>query len=302
MKNKKGFTIIELGVSICLVTVVSFLLFQAILAIKKTYTASDLKTTLLTKQAIMIKKIYDEFEQKNVSQITNCNEWQNSCLNFVFTDSSTSQLIVDPLKHTVSYGNYIIDYEEIDENIEFGELTYNKFTDFFSINIPITTPNLKGEYSINITSQSTNAITNSYNEKINTITVPLSNKEGNTTSTTITYDGTNYWMRIYDASNNVLNEMISKEIKHLKLDTCSNTQLNGKSYELKTGNDSSRWCQTGNMYTQNTSGYQYISGISHTALLKDTYKAAITNAGALKSTTLDAKVNSFIDRYTFKSR
>jgi len=302
MKNKKGFTIIELGVSICLVTIVSFLLFQMITSVKKIYSGSDLKTTLLTKQAIMIKKINDEFNLKTVSTIAGCDQWQNSCLEFIFTDASTSKLIVDPLKHNISYNNYTIDYEELDEDIAFGELTFNKYTDFFSINIPITTPNLNGDYGINITKQHTNTITNTYDETHSNITIPLSNKDGIVATTTITSDGTNYWLRAYDASNSTLNTLIAPEFKHLKLETCSNTALSGKVYELKTGQNTSRWCQTNNMYTQNVGSYQYISGTISTSLSKDTYASALTNSGVLQSTTLDVKVNEFIERYTFKAR
>ena len=72
--------------------------------------------------------------------------------------------------------------------------------------------------------------------------------------------------------------------------------------QFKTGNDTSRWCQSNNMYTQNTGNYQYISGTINAALTDETYGSALTNTGVLKSTTLDVKANTFIDRYTFKTR
>lgn len=301
MKNKKGFTIIELGVSICLVTVVSFLLFEMITTIKKLHNANDLKTTLLTKQAIMVKKINDDFDKKTIASISNCESWQNSCLKFNFADGSSNNLIVDPLRHTISYNNYVIDYEEIGDDITFGELMFIKNTDFFTIDIPITSSTISGEYGINIIRQNMNTITKNYSETNSTITVPLSNKDGVNTVTTITYDGTNYWLKIYDVNDDNLNKIMANELKHLKLDTCSNASLGGKIYELKTETNSSRWCQTNNMYTQQVGDYKNVSGTIYTALGKDTYIEA-TKSANLNTTTIFLKVNAFINQYTFKAR
>lgn len=303
MKNKKGFTIVELGVSICLVTVVSFLLFQMITSVKKLYTSSDVKTTLLTRQAIMTKKIYDEFDSKTILEITSCDQWQISCLTFVFTDGSSSKLSVDPLRYIISYNNYSINYADIDDTVSFGDLLLNSESDFFTIKIPITTKTVKGNYGISITKQHTNYITNSYSESYNSIIVPLSDADGNSTTTTITYIDGNYWMRVYDSENKPnLDTLLTPYFKQFKLDTCTNTTLAGNVYEFRTGTLSSQWCQTNNLYTQTIGGYQLVSGRSNTALGKDTYKDELTTTGVLASTTLDLKVNTFVDRYTFKSR
>lgn len=303
MKNKKGFTIVELGVSICLVTIVSFLLFQMITTVKKLYASGDVKTTLLTKQAIMTKKIYDEFDTKIISQITSCDEWQISCLTFVFMDGSSSTLSVDPLKYTISYNNYSINYADIDDTISFGALVFNKNSDFFTIKIPITSKTVKGNYDISVTKQHTNYITNSYSETYSSITIPLSDTDGNSTTTTITYEDGNYWMRVYDSEANPnLDTLLTPYFKYFKLDACTDTTLAGNVYEFRTGTLSSQWCQTNNLYTQTAGGYQFVSGGISTALGKDTYKEALTTTSTLASTTLDLKVNNFVDRYTFKSR
>ena len=46
MKNQKGFTIIDLGVSIILVTAVAFLLFQMLTTVKKMYNSTDIESAL----------------------------------------------------------------------------------------------------------------------------------------------------------------------------------------------------------------------------------------------------------------
>ena len=304
MKNKKGFTIVELGVSICLVTVVSFLLFQMITSVKKLYSSGDIKTTLLTKQAIMTKKIYDEFDTKTISQITSCDEWQISCLTFVFADGSSSILSVDPLKYTISYNNYSINYADIDDTISFGELVFNEESDFFTIKIPITSKSITGNYDISVTKQHINYITNSYSETFSSITVPLSDAAGNSTTTTITYEDGNYWMRVYDSEANPnLDTLLTPYFKQFKLDTCTDTTFTGNVYELRTGTLSSQWCQTNNLYTQTAGGYLRVDGIDLEKVLgKNNYKDELTTTSTLASTTLDLKVNTFVDRYTFKSR
>lgn len=302
MKNNKGFTVIELGISICLVTVVSFLLFQIITTVKKVYNSDDIKTTLLTKQAIMTKKIYDELETKAISSIGNCDTLQNSCLKLTFSDSSTSILAVDVLNRVITYNNYSINYEEIDDSITFGELVLDVKSDFFTIKIPITLNNIKGDYGISVTHQPINTVLNTYSGNFNSITMPLYDEEGNETSTTIILSNGDYWMRVYDANNTVLNSILSSKLKYLKIDTCSNTALVGNSYELKTGKSVYRWCQNNNFYTQSAGEYMHVSGPVNTFLNKNTYKEALTLSSTLADTTLDLKVNAFIDKYTFKSR
>ena len=300
MKNNKGFTIVELGVSIGLVTVVSFLLFQMIVTIKKVYTATDIKTTLLTKQAIMTNKIYDDLDSKAISTITNCDVWQNSCIKFIFADNTTSTLMVDPLKNVLSYNNYTINYDDIDDTITFGNLVYNdNNSGFFSIKIPILSSSIEGDYGINIVKQYSNYIASNFATSYATINIPLSD----TASTTITNDGSSYWMRVYDASNAELNSIMSGYLKRLKTTPCSASDFIEASYELKTGNNVNRWCQNNTFYTQDIfdNGYKRISGSYGSALGKDTYIEALSATQYLKDTTLDLRVDSFVELYTFKS-
>lgn len=294
MKNNKGFTVVELGVSIGLVTVVSFLLFQMIVNIKKLYTATDIKTTLLTKQAIMTKKIYDDLDSKVISTITNCEVWQNSCIKFSFADNTTSTLMVDPLKNVLSYNNYTINYDDIDDTITFGNLVYNdNNSGFFSIKIPVLSGSIKGEYGINIVKQYSNVIASDFSYA--TINIPLSD----TASTTITNDGSSYWMRVYDTSNAELNSIMSGYLKKLKTTPCSYSDFEGSSYELKTGNYGYRFCQSNNFYTQPVDG----------AKCKDSTAFLCNPIGngnidewlsSRNETTLDLRVDSFVNSYTFK--
>lgn len=307
-KNNKGFTIVELGVSICLVTLVSFLLFQMITNVKKIYTTGDIKTELMTRQAIIIKKIYDELDSKTLISINDCindedtqkNILQTSCLKFRFSDGTANTFVVDPIKHSITYGNYSINYETIDDTISFGELTYNhQYNDFFTIKVPITSNTVKGNYDIQITYQPDIPVAHNYTGTFNEITVPIIT-DGQVTTTTIQKEGGSYWLKIYDANDTVLNNFMSTHLKYLKHETCSNVAMVGKIYELKTSTNSSRWCQTNNMYTQKIGEYQNVSGYSFTALGKNTYVEALTASSYVADTKALLKVDNFIDKYTFK--
>ena len=53
MKNNRGFTVVEMGVSFCLIFTVCILLFHVDLSLKELYIKSDIETTLLNKQGII---------------------------------------------------------------------------------------------------------------------------------------------------------------------------------------------------------------------------------------------------------
>lgn len=295
MKNKKGFTIVELGVSIALVSVVALLLFQIVANVKKLYTGSDLQTTLLTKQGIMVKKIQDDLKNNTLNSITYCpNFLSNSCLLFTFSNGESKELMVNPVQRKIKYGDYIIDYYEIDEDIIFGELTFNSTTDFFTIKVPITSKNIDGNYDIHITS----IANKTYNlGTIGNMHIPISMSEE---GIPIQFDGNNYWMSIYDSSETLIQDFGEKYIRNLKIDTCStsNESFTGKVFEFKTNN--ARWCQDTNFYSQKAKNYQYISGINVGALDKDNYTTTLNDA--LSSSTVYIKVTEYINRYTFKAR
>lgn len=103
MKNKKGFTIIEMITSFVLVSLVVALLFEVLFIIKNLYSDSGIKTELLVKQALISEKINDEFNTKNIMIANSCGD---TCVNFIFTDGTSSELSFDRNENTLTYGNY----------------------------------------------------------------------------------------------------------------------------------------------------------------------------------------------------
>ena len=103
MKNNKGFTVIELISSFVLISLIVALLFEVLFIIKNLYTDSGIKTELLVKQALISEKINDEFNSKNIMVASKCG---STCINFTFTDGTSSELSFDRNENTFKYGNY----------------------------------------------------------------------------------------------------------------------------------------------------------------------------------------------------
>lgn len=115
--SKKGFTIIELIVSFTLVTVISIMLFQLIFSLKELYVSGDIKTTLLNKQGIMVKKIYEDLNNKDLTSITSCGV---SCLTFSYSGENKN-LLVDVAANTLTYDNYTM---KLSEGSYFDEIDF----------------------------------------------------------------------------------------------------------------------------------------------------------------------------------
>ena len=141
MKNNKGFTVVEVIVSFVLVSTISIILLQLILSLKEVYLSGDIKTTLLNKQGIMTKKIYEELNSKELTSINKCGL---SCLEFGYDDESSSKLLVDPGNNTITFGDYTL---KLHDSSYFGQITVetdtvesnsnDKDDSILTINIPV---------------------------------------------------------------------------------------------------------------------------------------------------------------------
>lgn len=120
MKNNKGFTLVEVAVSFTLVATISIVLLQLVLSLKEVYLSGDVKTTLLSKQGIMSKNIYDDLNKKTLSSVTTCGL---SCITFTYTDSTEKNLLIDPGNKTIKYGDYTM---QLDKSSTFGLLSAYK--------------------------------------------------------------------------------------------------------------------------------------------------------------------------------
>ena len=144
MKNNRGFTVVEVAVSFVLVATVSIVLLQLVLSLKDVYLSGDIKTTLLNKQGIMTKYIYDDLNNKDLSRVDSCGV---SCLQFTYGDTTVKKLLVDPGNKTITYGDYTMQidnssyFDKINVSIDPGNNSSSTTDDsILIIDIPIISP------------------------------------------------------------------------------------------------------------------------------------------------------------------
>lgn len=99
---KKGFTVVELIVSIVLATSIAIFLLQLLLSVKDVYEKNDLKTQIINKQSLITKMINTSFD-KIIYNITKCGSY---CVTFEFSDGDTKDFIVSFTDNTITIGNY----------------------------------------------------------------------------------------------------------------------------------------------------------------------------------------------------
>ena len=153
MKNKKGFTLVELMTTVSLISIIAILLIRLTITLKTIYIDGDMKTTLLTKQGTMTDKIYKDLKEKDLSSLTSCGE---NCVNFNYIDG-TKKFKINESKKLITYGNYSI---KLGDGSYFGTSYIDKYDgdvgDVLSIKIPIYNRMTKGDYGIYITYQKDN--------------------------------------------------------------------------------------------------------------------------------------------------
>ena len=103
---KKGFTVVELIVSFSLVMVIVIFLFQIVISLKNLYTNSGVKTELLNKQSLISNEINKKLNNNEIISLTKCGPY---CVEFLYLDNTSDQLIVDYNNNTIQFGNYKTD-------------------------------------------------------------------------------------------------------------------------------------------------------------------------------------------------
>lgn len=105
MKNKNGFTVVELIASFSLAMAIAIFLFQIVALAKNMYVNSGVKTQLLSKQSTMNNYINERLMTNNVRSVVKCGSY---CLKFIYSDGSVDELIADKNNNTLQFGNYKI--------------------------------------------------------------------------------------------------------------------------------------------------------------------------------------------------
>lgn len=294
MKNK-GFTIIELGISFCIVSAISIVLFQLVISIKDLYLAGNIKTTLLNKQGIITKRIHDDIEAYDLKTVNSCGL---SCLEFTYTDkddetkTKQAKLLLDPYNMTITYDDYSI---ELENGSSFGNIivSYDKVVDesikntnnrILQIKIPINNKLVDGDFGLNIVIQYNDEQTTVNNQiNINDVYLTLGGIDVKIKDLYETENGNNIkqgtYARIFyhniGNGNNLFtskNEFIKSNtdtkfsvLFALKVFKLTPNSANDKAYEFllyypssSVGTNYNRWIQSSNFIKEKLSGYEPI--------------------------------------------
>lgn len=108
MKNNKGFSIVELIVSFSICMAVVIVLFQIVVVLKEVYEKSEVQTSLLNKQNILVDLIYSDILEKGLNNVKTC-EGNSYCATFCYdsTCSDFKNLSYIVSNSTIEYGDYI---------------------------------------------------------------------------------------------------------------------------------------------------------------------------------------------------
>lgn len=146
---KKGFTIVELIVSFSLTMIVAVFLFQIIIILRNLYNNNAVKTELLNKQFVISDKLNTAIKSKGIYTINKCG---SHCLNFIYTDGTGEQLLIDYNDNSFTFGEY---KTKLPENSYFKNVSVNvvyspvfdesKNNAILYIDIPIYNDNLKSQ-------------------------------------------------------------------------------------------------------------------------------------------------------------
>ena len=152
--NKKGFTVVELIVSITLTFVIVSLLFQVLLALRDVYVSSGVRTQLLNKQTLMSSKLNEDLYGKSLSSVLKCGR---NCLNFIYSDGSSARLVVDTSNNIFRYGEYSTElvsgsrFSDVDIRVEkVSDMPTNKKDSLLILNIPVNHNLFDSNYGVNV--------------------------------------------------------------------------------------------------------------------------------------------------------
>lgn len=147
MKNKRGFTTVELLVSFTMTLTIVIILFQIIIALKNLYINNGIKTQLLNKQGLITNQIASALNENKISRITRCG---TDCYRFSYKNNQTEELQIDKLNRTIAFGNWT---NTLAENSRFGSIMIDSYQTptvskennnaFIIVDIPIYNDNFK---------------------------------------------------------------------------------------------------------------------------------------------------------------
>ena len=149
MKKNAGFTLVEIIVSFTLTMVIVLFLFQLVITLKQIYTNNFVKSNLVLKQSNISRMINSDLISSYLGNVTNVANTIN-CYNITFEYGSRN-ICYDNSTKTISYNDYEF---QLDKNVEIDSknvlVGYDTTNSILKINIPVTYPDIDGDFGIKI--------------------------------------------------------------------------------------------------------------------------------------------------------
>ena len=149
LKKKNGFTIVEVIVAFALTMIVVLFLFQIIIMLKNVYNNNVVASDLVVKQSNISYMINSDLLRGQLNFPTsvsqNVNTTNYKCYTISFATGFTRELCYDTSENTISYNDY--EFKLVDKSV-IGSVSVNLDGGNLFINIPITYPDLDGNYGI----------------------------------------------------------------------------------------------------------------------------------------------------------
>lgn len=150
MKKNAGFTLVEIIVSFALTMIIVLFLFQIILTLKQVYTNNLVKSNLILTQSNISQMINNDLRTSYLGNVTSAvKDISNSnCYNITFQFGSRSICYTNYNK-TITYNDYEFQLDD-DSQVKDWSVEYDATNSLLKINIPITYPDIDGDFGIKI--------------------------------------------------------------------------------------------------------------------------------------------------------
>lgn len=195
--NNKGITLIEIIISIVLVSIVLIFLFTLLISVKDMNTESEVNSTYLINKSLILKNIEEDIKSSDTIKITKCysssSDKENTiksfytnyklprdtenqaveCLKFIYNNDDTNYAHL-AIYYYENKSNYVISY------IHGNTKTTRFLPSFVDNNVNKTTGNLKNNMFINIENNNnkiewngSKTDLNNTNKRLLKITIPI---------------------------------------------------------------------------------------------------------------------------------
>ncbi len=143
--NNKGITLVELVVSIGLISIIILFLFRLLVDLRYSNNNTDFNRIDQQTRAVILKTIQKDFIERKIIKIEDLTNGENLVLQFTYSDNSSAKLQVSKKSITYILGNDKETWELKEENAEFGihcvkfsnNLTSEEELFFLQITIPV---------------------------------------------------------------------------------------------------------------------------------------------------------------------